>query len=58
MKGASTKARPSRSRICGGETQGWKVADAGALSQMDIPEHEAVIEIPAALLRYMTQHTR
>lgn len=33
--------------------QGWKVADAEALSQLDIPDHETVIEIPAALLRYM-----
>jgi hypothetical protein len=29
------------------------VADAEALSQLDIPSHEPVIEIPAALLRYM-----
>lgn len=33
--------------------QGWKVADREALSQLDIPDHETVIEIPAALLRYM-----
>jgi len=33
--------------------QGWRVADAQALEQLDIPTHETVIEIPAALLRYM-----
>ena len=33
--------------------QGWRVADGEALSQLDIPAHETVIEIPAALLRYM-----
>lgn len=33
--------------------QGWKVADAAALDQLDIPDHETVVEIPAALLRRM-----
>jgi hypothetical protein len=33
--------------------QGWKVADGEALSHLDIPDHETVIEIPAELLRYM-----
>jgi hypothetical protein len=32
--------------------QGWKLTDAEALSQMDIPEHESAVEIPAELLRY------
>lgn len=32
--------------------QGWKLTDAEALSQMDIPAHETAVEIPAALLRY------
>lgn len=32
--------------------QGWKLTDAEALSQMDIPDHETAVEIPAELLRY------
>jgi hypothetical protein len=38
--------------------QGWKVADAAALDQLDIPHHETVIEIPAALLQYMPTPAR
>jgi hypothetical protein len=30
--------------------QGWKVMDSDTLAQLDIPEHETVIEIPKALL--------
>ena len=33
--------------------QGWKVADAETLAQLDIPDHETVIEIPRALLRFL-----
>jgi len=29
--------------------QGWKVLDPEALGQMDIPDHETVIEVPPAL---------
>ena len=32
--------------------QGWKLSDPEALSQMDIPEHETAVEIPAQLLRF------
>lgn len=32
--------------------QGWKLADTEARAQLDIPDHEDAIEIPAALLRY------
>jgi hypothetical protein len=32
--------------------QGWKVTDTEARGQMDIPDHEDAVEIPAALLRY------
>jgi hypothetical protein len=30
--------------------QGWRVADAEALAQLDIPAHEMVIEVPCELL--------
>lgn len=30
--------------------QGWRVLDTEALSQLDIPVHETVIEVPRALL--------
>jgi len=33
--------------------QGWKITDREALSQMDIPEQETAVEIPAALLQYV-----
>jgi hypothetical protein len=32
--------------------QGWRVEDAETLAQMKIPGHEAVIEIPKALLGF------
>lgn len=32
--------------------QGWKVLDAEALAQLNIPEHETVIEVPKALLGF------
>jgi hypothetical protein len=32
--------------------QGWRVTDAEALGALDLPGHETVVEIPAALLRY------
>lgn len=32
--------------------QGWKVLDADTLAQLNLPEHEAVIEVPTALLRF------
>lgn len=33
--------------------QGRKIADAEALSQMDIPDHETVLEVPVALFRHL-----
>ncbi|MPZ65627.1 MAG: hypothetical protein GEU83_08960 [Pseudonocardiaceae bacterium] len=32
--------------------QGWHVHDPEALASMNIPEHETVVEIPSALLRF------
>jgi len=32
--------------------QGYRVEDAEALSQLTIPVHETVVEIPAGLLEY------
>lgn len=32
--------------------QGWKVVDAEALSQMDIPGHETAVEIPDRLVPF------
>ena len=37
--------------------QGWKVTDAEALAQLDIPEHETAVEIPAELLHYAPHPT-
>jgi hypothetical protein len=34
--------------------QGWRVDDRDALGQMDVPDHESCVEVPAALLhRYL-----
>jgi hypothetical protein len=30
---------------------GWRITDAEALTQLDMPEHETAVEIPAELLR-------
>lgn len=30
--------------------QGWRVTDEEALSQLDIPAHETVVEVPADVL--------
>jgi hypothetical protein len=32
--------------------QGWRVIDAETLAQLDIPDHETVIEIPKGLLEF------
>ncbi|MQA14626.1 MAG: hypothetical protein GEV09_10775 [Pseudonocardiaceae bacterium] len=32
--------------------QGWKVLDADTLAPFNLPEHETVIEVPKALLRF------
>ncbi|MQA13792.1 MAG: hypothetical protein GEV09_06335 [Pseudonocardiaceae bacterium] len=31
--------------------QGWRVGDAEALADMDVPDHETVVEVPRGLLR-------
>jgi hypothetical protein len=33
--------------------QGYKVEDAEALGQLNVPTHETVVEIPAELLKYL-----
>lgn len=37
--------------------QGWKITDAEALAQLDMPEQETAVEIPADLLRYAPRST-
>jgi len=37
--------------------QGWKITDAEALAQLDMPEQETAVEIPADLLRYAPRFT-
>jgi hypothetical protein len=37
--------------------QGWRITDAEALTQLDMPEHETAVEIPAELLRYAPRST-
>ncbi|HEU0088025.1 MAG TPA: hypothetical protein VFQ77_10305 [Pseudonocardiaceae bacterium] len=33
--------------------QGWKVLDAETLAQLNLPEHETVVEVPKALFRFL-----
>lgn len=33
--------------------QGWKVLDPETLAKLNIPEHETVVEVPKALLRFV-----
>ena len=33
--------------------QGWKVLDAETLAKLNLPEHETVVEVPKALLRFL-----
>jgi hypothetical protein len=35
--------------------QGWKVTDPQRLAQMDIPEHETVIEFPRRMMRFFPE---
>ncbi|MGY4740881.1 hypothetical protein [Streptomyces sp. ATMOS53] len=35
--------------------QGWKVLDGGRLSQMDIPGHESVVEIPRRMVQFFLE---
>jgi len=38
--------------------QGWRVTDPEALSQLDIPAHETVVEVPADVLAEIAQGTK
>lgn len=33
--------------------QGWRVGDPATLAAMDVPDHEAVVEVPRGLLRFV-----
>jgi hypothetical protein len=33
--------------------QGWRISDPETLAQMEIPDHETVLEVPAALFRHL-----
>ncbi|RMB85632.1 hypothetical protein [Streptomyces shenzhenensis] len=35
--------------------QGWKVKDPERLAQMDIPEHETVIEFPRRMMQFFPE---
>ncbi|MEV7020824.1 hypothetical protein [Kitasatospora sp. NPDC093558] len=37
--------------------QGWKVLDSERLAQLDIPEHETVIEFPRRMMRFFPEVT-
>lgn len=37
--------------------QGWKVTDLERLAQMDIPEHETVIEFPKRMMPFFPEVT-
>jgi hypothetical protein len=38
--------------------QGWTVADADTLAQMDIPDGETAVEIPDRMLQFFRQEGR
>lgn len=35
--------------------QGWKVTDAERLAQLDMPEHETVIEFPKRMMQFFPE---
>lgn len=37
--------------------QSWKVLDTGRLVQLDIPDHETVIEFPRRMMRFFPEVT-
>lgn len=37
--------------------QGWKVGDPQRLAQMDIPDHETVVEIPRRMVQFFEEAT-
>jgi hypothetical protein len=38
--------------------QGWRITDPERLDQMDIPEHETVIEFPRRMMRFFPEVAR
>jgi hypothetical protein len=38
--------------------QGWKVLDEERLEQMDIPDHETVVEIPRRMVQFFLEMKR
>ncbi|WP_175410911.1 hypothetical protein [Streptomyces sp. TRM64462] len=37
--------------------QGWRVNDAARLSQLDVPDHETVIEFPRRMMQFFPEVT-
>jgi hypothetical protein len=37
--------------------QGWKVTDTGRLAQLDLPDHETVIEFPRRMMQFFPEVT-
>lgn len=37
--------------------QGWKVLDADRLAQLDLPDHETVIEFPRRMVQFFPEVT-
>jgi len=35
--------------------QGWKITDPARLAEMDIPEHETVIEFPRRMMQFFPE---
>jgi len=35
--------------------QGWKVLDTERLAQLDIPEHETVVELPKRMMQFFPE---
>jgi hypothetical protein len=35
--------------------QGWKVLDGERLSQLDLPDHETVVEIPRRMMQFFPE---
>ncbi|MBW5485128.1 hypothetical protein [Streptomyces bambusae] len=38
--------------------QGWKVADAERRAQLDLPDHEDVVEIPRRMVQFFEEDDR
>ncbi len=37
--------------------QGWRVVDAADLAELDVPDHETVVEVPISLMRHLPKET-